>query len=305
MDSLRAMELFIRSVNSGSFSAAGRDAGMSPAAVSRLISGLEDRLGAKLLNRTSRSMSLTEAGEIYMRQAEVILQQVSQAEVSVSDLSSTPSGTLRVHSWTFVGSQFIAPLIPAFLKLYPGISVKLMLSNTHVDLAEHNIDVDIRLGALQDSDLMVRKLGETQRYVVASPAYLETMPPIRLPEDLKQHNCLTYALNRSGSNWSFVDRHGEMTTVAVSGNFQTDYGPALWNAALADMGIVLMPEWSVRKDIQEGRLVQVLKDFTASHVSFDPGIYAIFQRHKHITLKTRLFIDFLARSFQAPDRGSA
>lgn len=305
MDSLRATELFVSAVQQGSFSAAGRQFGMSPASVSRYVGALEDRFGTKLLNRTSRALTLTEAGQLYYESAQKILQQVAEAEAQVKDLGQTPSGTLRVHSRTFLGSQFIVPLVSEFLTLYPQINLVLLLSNKELNLTDENLDLDIRLGRVSDSDLMVKKLGETERFLVASPDYLKSAPPLSMPADIAHHKCLVYmrhihSHHMGDSIWSFLDPTGLKTDVRVQGSFVTDYGPSLTSLAVTGLGLAILPKWAVYEEIKAGRLVRLFKDQTISHMShdFDNGIYAVFQRDRHMAIKTRLFVDFLTASFK-------
>lgn len=292
------MQVFVSAVQEGSFSAAGRRLGLSPASVSRLIGTLEDRLDTRLLNRTSRALTLTEAGESYFAEATGILQRVAAANERVRSFGGHPKGTLRVHSRIFVGNQFLVPLIPRFLAENPDLTVELMLSNEECDLVDQNVDVDIRVGKLRDSSYVVRKLKESERVVVASNAYLENHGAPRTPEDLANHNCLAYRLNLGQSVWAFQDTAGNRTDVTVRGNFRTDFGPALRGLALDGVGLCLMYEWAVREDIEQGRLIRLFSDYHVSHVGFDNGLYAVFQRSRHDAPKTRRFVDFIANAFR-------
>lgn len=297
MDSLRAIKVFVQVIQQGSLSAAARELGASAASVSRQISALEDSLGARLLNRTSRKLTLTEAGEAYFHHAERILHHLDEASNSVSQLQVAPRGLLRVHSRILVGQLFIVPAVTQFLLAQPEIRVDLMLSNQSVDLVEQNIDVDIRIGKLSDSSLIARRLTLSERVVCAAPAYLERHAPIRTPEDLAAHNCLTYRLNMGSVQWRFMDDLGRTTDVPVKGSLQTNHGPALHTAALAGLGLVLMPDWSVREDIERGALVRLFPQFKVSFLEFDNGVYAVYQRNRHMSAKVRLFVDHLAGLF--------
>ncbi|MHB2267143.1 LysR family transcriptional regulator [Aliihoeflea sp. PC F10.4] len=298
MDKFRSMQVFCAAVQEGSLSAAGRYLGLSTASVSRLINALEDDLGTRLLNRTSRALTLTEAGQSYFPQAENILQQVGEAADSARDYGQRPKGTLRVHSRIFVGTQFLVPLIPRFLEENPEISVDLMLSNHDCDLVNQNVDIDIRVGKQRDSAYLARKLGDSERVVVASPSYLERHARPREPHDLADHNCLAYCLNLGRSVWSFLDSAGTRSDIVINGNFRSDFGPALRDCALGGTGICLMYEWAVRADIEDGRLVRLFDDYHVSHVGFDTGFYAVFQRSRHTSPKTRLFVDFIVEAFR-------
>ena len=298
MDAFRAMQLFVSVVHSGSLSAAGRQLGLSPASVSRQINALEDSLGARLLNRTSRKLTLTEPGEVYLNRAEQILHQVNEANTSVSELHRVPRGTLRVHSRILVGTMHVVPAMPEFLRRYPEIKVDLLLSNHDIDLVERNVDVDIRIGKLEDSSLIARKLASSERIVCASPDYLSAHPKITSPNDLSEHNCLTYRINMGRTFWRFLDSAGVLTEIPVAGTLQTDYGPALRAAALAGVGIVLMPDWSVQDELKAGRLRRLFPRHRVSHVEFENGIYVVYQQNRHLSAKVRLFVDFLAGLFR-------
>jgi DNA-binding transcriptional LysR family regulator len=293
------MELFVAAVQKGSLSAAGRHYGMAPASVSRYVTALEDRIGTRLLNRTSRSLSLTGAGETFYKNAASIIEQVMAAEAQVEDMGKSASGTLRVHSRIFVGSQFIVPFVPEFLRRYPDIKLILTLSNDDINLAEANVDLDVRLGKLIDSDLLFTKLGESERIVVAAPSYLSSVPPPAGPADLPHYNCLTYSKHVGNSVWSFIDYKGVRSDVGVSGHYVTDYGPSLRALVLEGLGLALLPEWSVYEDVAAGRLVRLFKDHRVSHIGydFDNGIYCVWQRDRHRSEKTRLFIEYLKSCF--------
>jgi len=293
MDSLRALRVFAMVVRSGSLSEAGRQIGMSPASVSRHVNSIEDRIGSRLLNRSSRKLTLTEAGELYFQYAEHILSQLEEAESSISQLQGSPRGTLRVHSRLLFGTQHLISAIPTFLKTYPDIKVDLMLSNQVVDLVEQNIDVDIRIGKLQDSSLIAKKLLGSERVLCASPGYLSRSAPIRAPQDLAAHNCLTYRMNMGRTVWRFADGNDMITEVPVEGNFQSDYGPSLRMMSLDDVGIALMPDWSVRADLAAGTLVRVLGEFRVSYAAFENGVFAVYQPSRYMSAKVRVFIDFL------------
>ena len=295
---LRAMRLFVSVVQSGSLSSAGRQLGLSPASVSRHVKSLEESLGVRLLNRTSRKLTLTEAGEIYYRQAEQILHQIAEANESVAQLQTAPRGTLRVHSRKLIAHQYIVPALPEFLAQYPEIKLELLLSNYPVDLVERNVDVDIRIGKMLDLSLVARKLASSERLVCAAPAYLERHPEIEHPADLAVHNCLTYRLNMGRNIWRFVGSENTLTEVPVSGNFQSDNGQALLVATKAGLGIALMPDWSIRDDLASGRLKHLLPDYRATHMEFENGVYAVYQKSRHMSAKVRLFIDFLAALFK-------
>jgi len=296
--SLRDMELFVTVVQNGSFSAAGRMIGLSPASVSRYINALEDKLGVRLLNRTSRKLSLSEVGVMFHQRAEQILSDVREMSAEISQEHLSPRGTLRVHSRILVGEEYVVPALPGFISRHPDIRVDLTLSNEVVDLVEQNIDVDIRIGHLADSSLIARRLVTSERVLCASPAYLENRRPVNSPQDLLHHNCLAYRVNLGDIAWRFLDKAGELSEVAISGSMLTNSGPALKIATLSGLGISLMPDWSVRQEMNEGRLVRLLPDYRISFTSFDNAVYPVYPPTRHLPVKARVFIDYLARIFQ-------
>jgi len=298
MEWLRSMRLFVGVVQNGSLSAAGRQHGLSPASVSRHISALEESVGGRLLNRTSRKLTLTEAGEIYFQKIEHILRQITEANDSVAQLQANPRGTLRVHTRMLVGHQYIVPALPDFMKQYPDITVDLLLSNHPIDLVENNVDVDIRIGKLVDSSLIARKLVASERIVCATPGYLKRSGPLDSPNDLTSHNCLTYRLNLGRATWRFKEPDGEIVEVPVTGTFQSDNGQALLEATRAGVGIALMPDWSINDDLAAGRLVRLFPKHRASWEAFENGIYAVYQKTRHQSKKVRAFVDFVSTLFK-------
>jgi DNA-binding transcriptional LysR family regulator len=301
---LRDMQLFVNVVQNGSFSAAGRHLGFSPASVSRHINALEESLGVRLLNRTSRKLTLTEAGSLYFEKVEQILHDIRDTQEAVSQLQRAPRGRLRVHSRMLVGVLYIAPALPSFLAAYPEISVDLLFSNFPIDLVAQNVDVDIRIGSLADSSLIVRKLTASQRVIVGTPEYLAGKPPIKIPADLVHHNCLAYRTNLGKPVWRFLDAKGKLTEIAVTGTLMSDNGHALLVAASAGVGLALVPDWSVTRELREGRLVHLLPEYKVSHIEFENAVYAVYQQNRHLPAKVRLFVDFLVDLFRSQRNGT-
>lgn len=297
MEWVRTLKLFVNVVHSGSLSAAGRNLGLSPASVSRHIAALEGKLNARLLNRNSRKLTLTEAGELYFRQVEQILQQLTEANDSVSQAQMAPRGTLRIHSRMLIGEHYILPAIPDFLARYPEIKVELSLSNNTVALVEHNFDIDIRIGKLADTALVARKLTSSERIVVASPSYIRANAPILEPSDLSGHNCLTSGIVSSQTVWRFRDRHRSVE-VPICGNFRTDYGQGLLTMIKSGLGVGLMPDWSVQDDLAHGRLQRLFRNFQVTHLEYENGVYAVYQRSRQTSVKVRVFVDHLVAVFR-------
>ncbi|MBO0344244.1 LysR family transcriptional regulator [Roseibium limicola] len=298
MEWLKSVKVFTSVVEYGSLSAAGRQLGLSPASVSRHINDLENGLGIRLLNRTSRRLSLTEAGQLYCDKVENILGQIDEAERSVVQLHTVPRGTLRVHSRMVFGHQYLVPSLKKFFDKYPEIKIDLQMSNFPVDIIAQGIDIDIRMGKLEDSSLVARKLANSDRILVASPSYLAASGVAEKPEDLYEHSCLTYRLNMGMPVWRFRKDGQADTEIPVQGCFQSDNGQAILRAALDGLGIAMMNEWSVQKHLKDGSLVHIFDDYKVSFSEFENGVYAVFQKSRHLPLKIRLFIDFITEEFR-------
>ncbi len=298
MDALRAMRVVQAVVQSGSLSSAARQLGLSAPSVTRQIQALEEELGARLFHRSSRHLTLTEAGELYHRHAEQILAQMEDARAAVANLQAVPRGMLRVHARVLVGVLHIAPALPRFLAANPEVQVDLLLSNAVVDPVERQVDVDIRIGALADSSLIARRLAPSEPIVCAAPAYLAQHPAPERPADLARHNCLTYRLTMGRPVWRFLDAAGALTEIPVSGSLQTDSGPALLEAARGGLGIALMPDWSVLEDVRSGRLVRLFPGLRVSHMEFENGIHALYPDSRRMPTKLRVFLDFLSEWFR-------
>ena len=296
MDTLNGMQLFLRVVQAGSFSAAGRQVGLSPATVFRAINALEDKVGARLLNRSSRRITPTEAGTLYAARIEAILADVDETHAELSQLQLTPRGLLRVHTRVSFGVRHLAPLLPVFLLRHPEVNLDLRLSDAPLDFTDENIDVAIRVGDVSGAGLVKRKLVASPRIVCASPAYLARRGvPVR-PRDLLEHNCLTFRSEESQPMWRFL-KGERLAELRVTGNLRSEHGDVLREAALGGLGIALLPAWSVGEDLLAGRLTGMLLDYEATPFGFDPDLYVITHQARHRALTLRLFLDFLNEAF--------
>jgi DNA-binding transcriptional LysR family regulator len=297
MDTLEGMQLFMRVVQTGSFSAAGRQIGASPATVLRAVNALEDSCGVRLMNRTSRKLTLTEAGELYHSKLENILGEIDDLNSELSQLQHTPRGTLRIHSRVSLGIRHLAPLLPKFLATYKELKIDLRLSDSPIDLAEENIDVALRVGDITGASFVMRKLVSSPRITCASPEYLRRHGLPQCPQDLMAHNCLTFRSTENHPVWRFR-RGAELTELQIAGSLQADSGDVLREVALQGLGIVLLPAWSVGEDLKAGKLLGLLLDHDATPFSFDDEIYIVTHRARHRSLKVRLFLEFLTVSFR-------
>ena len=307
MDTLAGMRFFVQVVRAGNFSAAGRQLDLAPSSISRQINSLEDELDVRLFHRSTRKLHLTEAGELYYDYASRILAEVDEANRAVTDLEATPRGTLRINSPVVFGRVHVAPAILAFLERYPEIQIHFDTTDQVVDLIEDGVDVAVRIGELKDSSLIARRLAPMRRVICGSPAYLKRHGVPQHPEELAQHDCLTFRFHvasnlwRPGANlWRLKGSEG-VTEVAVSGRLQANSADALTTAACAGLGLVLVPGWLVGEHIRQGRLQVVLGDYQVSPTSIDPDAYAIwavYPSKRHLSPKVRAFVDFLAARFQ-------
>ncbi len=297
MSTLAGMTFLVETVDGGSFSAAGRALGVAPSSVARGIAALEDDLGARLLHRTTRRLSLTEAGRLYLERARNILGEVEEARLSVTQLEAEPRGTLKLNIPTAFGHAHIVPMLRDFLKSYGDLRIDLDMTDAFVDLVEEGIDLAIRIGELEDSSLVARKLAPNIRVVCASPAYFERYGRPSLPEDLRDHNCLIYKRQMSRVTWHFRDADGTIHDVPVSGDVQTNNTEALLRVTLDGQGIAILPTWLVGRDVRNNRLDIVFDDYTVSPTALDTNIYAVFPYNRHLSPKVRAFIDVLLKRF--------
>ena len=293
MDRLSAMQTFARVVESGSFARASERLNISTSVASRQVADLEAHLKTRLLHRTTRKLSLTESGQAYYERVVQLLADLDEAEQSATRSAELPQGTLRVNAALAFGVLHLAPALCDFLSVYPGIRIDVTLSDRVVDLVEEGYDLAIRIGTLQNPNLIARKLGSTRAVLCASRDYLQRSGMPRHPEDLAAHNCLLYTYTTALAEWRFTDGAGKHRFAKVAGNLHANNGNLLREAALLGAGIILQPDFLVADDIRAGRLVKLLPDYPGA--SFP--ISAVFASRKHLSAKVRSFVDFLAERF--------
>jgi DNA-binding transcriptional LysR family regulator len=293
LDRLTGMAVFAKVVDAGSFAAAARHFGMSPAMVTAHVQTLEERLGVRLLNRTTRRVSATEVGQNFYERCLRILSDLEEAEGAAGELQSVPRGLLRVTAPVSFGTRKLTPAIADYLVSYPDVSIDLSLDDPYLDLLEKRFDLAIRLGHLADSSLIARKLCTLATILCASPGYLEKNGVPRTPRDLSGHNCLVYTYATPQSVWSFVDQNGKEDIVRISGRFLADSGDALLALVLRDGGVVLGPDYLVDDDLKAGRLIRLLPEYATP----ETAVHAVYPHSRHLSAKTRTFIDFLASRF--------
>jgi len=292
LDKLGEMQVFVAAVKSGSFSAAGRQLELSPSTVSKLITRMESRLGARLLNRTTRTLSLTEGGQLYFRRCLDILQDIDAADDALSGLGQVPKGLLRINSSAGFARHQLLPVLPIFQARYPQIELELQLSGLSVDLIGERVDVAIRLGVLEDTSLVARKVGESQRIVCASPAYLAAQGTPERPADLLEHNCLRLSTSDAFNRWQF-ERDGQRETIDIGRGFRTDNVEALYQYALLGGGIVRLSSFMVGEALATGQLQPLLTEYRTDNQQ----IHALYGHRKYLAAKIRVFVDFLLETF--------
>ncbi|MCS3468941.1 DNA-binding transcriptional LysR family regulator [Pseudomonas sp. JUb42] len=294
MDRLSSMAAFVKAVETGSFSAAGEALQMSAQLIGKHVQHLEQRLGVRLLNRTTRRQSLTDFGRTFYERAKNILAEVETAENLAAETQASPSGRLRVNAPVSFGMQSLAPRLPEFMQANPMISVELTLANRAVDLIDEGFDVVFRVGQLSDSGLIARPLAPYRLILCAAPAYLKGKPSIRTPWDLQEHECLGFSHTELRTHWTFDGPEGRVI-VPVSGRYMADHGEPLLCAALAGLGIMLQPLELVTRSLQQGALVPLLPDYPVP----SRALHVLYAPDRRITPKLRTFLDFATTTFGA------
>jgi DNA-binding transcriptional LysR family regulator len=301
MDRLAGIQVFAQVVESGSFAKAADHLGLSTSAASRQVAELEAHLQTRLLNRTTRRVSLTESGRAFYERAVQLLADLGEAEQEASRAAVTPRGTIKLTTAVNFGVRHVAPAIAAFMASHRDVAFDVSLSDRIVDLVEEGFDLGIRIGGPGAQNLVARKLGETRMVPCASPGYLKARGSPQVPEDLAGHDCFTYEYLSAPGLWRFRDASGAERAVRVSGRLHSNNGDLLAEAAVHGAGIVFEPAFIVGPDVRAGRLVPLLQDFVPPPVP----IYAVYPSRKHLSAKVRVFVDFLVGRFAAAQDWSA
>ncbi|ALA18358.1 MULTISPECIES: LysR family transcriptional regulator [unclassified Chelatococcus] len=292
MDRLMMMAVFARVASNGSFAEAARHFRISPAAATKHVQMLEEWLGARLLNRTTRRVNLTEAGAEFYARCVPILEEVNDLRHGVSSIQDQAKGTLRINAPMTFGVTYLMPVIDSFLRDHPEVQVDLTLNEMIVDIIEEGVDLAIRIGRLKDSSLIARRLAPCRFALCAAPAYLAANEAPGRPADLAQHACLDYAYRQSQSNWTFQGPEGE-ESVRVQPRIIVNNSLMLREAALRGLGVILSPTFVVGPEIASGTLVPLMPDYTPT----EAGIYAVYPQARYLPLKVRLFVDRLVSHF--------
>ncbi|MDB5980469.1 MAG: transcriptional regulator [Pseudomonas sp.] len=297
MNQAQDLPFFYLLAKKGSLAATARELGVTPPAISKRLSALEARLGVRLVNRTTRSMSLTAEGELYFTHASRILAQIDEVEQLISSSRATPKGLIRVNASLGFGRRHIGPALAAFFARYPEVEVQLEISDHPLDLATHGFDLGIRFGSLPDATFHARKIASNRRLLCASPLYLEKHGAPKRLADLQQHNCIFIRQNESPYGvWRFT--HGDRTqNIKVHGALGCNDGEVALNWALEGFGILLRAEWDIARYVRSGRLRLVLEDQTPTRAD----VYAVYPQQSHLSARVRSLIDFLVERFEHLD----
>jgi DNA-binding transcriptional LysR family regulator len=293
---ISALQLFVEVMKQGSFAAVARDRNLDPSSVSRAIASLEEELGIRLFQRTTRQLSPTEAGTTYFERIEPLVEEMQQAIVVAADISGQPKGKLRATASVSFGYQCIVPLLPRFQAQYPDLTVDLWLTDTMVDLFADRIDVAVRLGQLTDSTLIAQQLMKTHYSICASPEYLKCLGKPEKPMDIGHHNCLLFPFAGFRSKWVFRDSKGELSEVDVSGRTVISSAIALQQCAIAGMGLALLPNWLIDDALRMNTLVNVFPAYEVTARDFNTAAWLVYPSHAYVPLKVRVFMDFLKNS---------
>lgn len=297
MDRLDDIALFLRVLDLGSISAAARSLDLSVALASQRLKRLEQQLGVRLLHRTTRRLHPTAEGIALAERGRALVDELDALTSELRRGSAEASGTLRMTASASFGRQYLSPLLPAFLARYPKVRISLDLSDLMKDLVSSGYDLAIRIGHLDDSNLVARKIAANRRVLCASPDYLARHGTPRAPDDLARHECLVLVGSQGRQDvWRMSDRTGREIAVRVSGRFECNFGEALRDAALGGLGIALHSTWHVGEDLRSGRLRQVLPAYPIA----ESGIHAVMPQRRLVPLRVRAFVDFLGEQFAQP-----
>ncbi|MFT5852448.1 MAG: DNA-binding transcriptional LysR family regulator [Colwellia sp.] len=288
MDTLDGLKTVVAVVETSSFTAASERLGLSKALVSKYVGEVESNLGIRLFNRTTRQLALTEAGRRYYQESVVLLEQYSALVDKVTGEQTKPQGLLRVSAPVTFGEMILAPLLPKFLQLYPDLTIELVLTNGAIDMLEEGIDVRLRIGGVDDSNMIARHLKTFPLILSASPSYIQQYGLPKTPQQVAEHNCIIDSNFRMGKQWPIISPQGKAETIHVQSVVAVNSPQAVREVAIAGGGVAMTPDFIVRDAIKSGKLIPILPDYT----TLEFGLFAIYPHRKYVAKKVRCFIDF-------------
>jgi DNA-binding transcriptional LysR family regulator len=297
---LADLEIFVAVVRRGNFAAVAKERDLDPSSVSRSIAKLEGVLGLRLLQRTTRRVTLTEAGEIYLARIEPLVEELVGAQEAAAGTSEAPRGTLRLTASVTFGQVRIVPLLAELRALYPDLKVVGLFTDAIVDLVAERVDLAIRLAPTIEGDLIAAKLMDTHWRVVASPGYVAAHPRLAQPSDLGRHRCVLFNLRPYRTRWTFRNRAGRLEDVPIEGDIVLAPAGAIRDAALAGLGPALLPDWLIDEDIAAGRLVDAFPNHAVTATAFDTAAWLVYPSRAFLPNKVRVVIDFLRERIDRP-----
>lgn len=292
MTEISRIELFLKVVKYKSFSGAGKTVGMTGSAISKQVQALEEELGVKLLNRTTRQVTLTEEGAIYSERARKALEDLNEAEKQIQDLKAHAKGLLRINAPMAFGKKYLTKPIADFAKKYPEVKLEVDFDDRHVDVIAEKYDVVIRIGALEDSTLIARKLADCPVLLCAAPKLLRKFKKPKSPEDLKNYPAVIYNKHSNNNEWRYVDKNGEIGSIQLQRQFAANNATMMEEACLEGIGIAQLPIFVAIEHLESGKLVEVLPEYETHP---QRNIYAVFPQNRYLSTKTRLFVDYLSK----------
>lgn len=288
------LQLFVEVLQQGSFAQVARIRNMAPSSVSRTIAKLEAELGIRLFQRSTRKLEPTEAGIIYFEEIFPLLDRLETAKQIATDVHYQPQGKLRVTVGSAFAQMQIVPLLPEFTAAYPKLFLDLILTDAYLDLIEERIDLAVRLGTLQDSSYIAKRLRKMSFYICASPQYLNKCKTPKIPQDLASHNCLLFPRANYSLNWLFRDRTQKITEIPIKGRYLLTDSLAIRQCAIAGMGLALLPDWLVNDDFDSGHLVRLFADYEVTATNYESSIWLLYPSRVYLPSKTKVLIDYLS-----------
>ncbi|WP_284076713.1 LysR family transcriptional regulator [Herbaspirillum aquaticum] len=303
MNKFSEMQAFVAVADTAGFSAAARQMGLAPSSVLRLVDALEERLGVKLLHRSTRSVTLTEGGREFYERVVAVLQQLESADAQAANLEQEPHGVLKVTAPVTFSTLYLAPICRELHRRYPHLQLDLQLSDGMSNMIDESIDVAVRIGVLGDqSNMIARRLAAHARVICASPDYLRTHSPAERPSDLLAHSCLQFSYDGPRRGWRFrhhEDDSADIEEVDVQGNFFANNAEMIRQAAISGRGVAMLARWLVGEDLRAGRLVSMLDNYEANPGPMDVGIYVIYPANRRGSVKVKAFIELLTEQLSS------
>ncbi len=291
------LHLFVEVIQHRNFTDIARIHNIAPSSVSRSITALEKELGIRLFQRSTRKLEPTEAGMAYFNRVKMIIDDLQSAQQMAADLTEQPAGTLRITAATVFGGIQIVPLLPELAEKYPALTIDLNLTDSYLDLIDERIDVAIRLGTLQDSSYIAKRLAKMKFFICASPEYIARNGRPENPNEIIDHKCLLFPISGYNLNWLFKDQQQKIIEAKTNNSVVITNSNAIKQCTLLGMGLSLLPDWLVKNDINQGKLVRLFPEYDVTTTNYDSSVWLVYPSKDYLPLKTRVFIDLLSERF--------